>query len=273
MTLFFTGHRGFLGRELIPILSKDCEVVVYEGELSDFKSVQNFCIENRVNKIIHAAVRGGRRNKLDTPQTLIDNLSSSVNVIRANIPTLIFCSGAVYDRNFSIDKVAEEDSSRSYPSDYYGQSKFIVNQMVQKEPQVTTFRFFNVFGPTEGFDRFISFNIKQYIQRKPMVIFKDFYMDFFYIGDAYKTVRRWIANEAMPKELNLVYEKKFLLSEVCGIINSLDSYDVPIELNESGLGLNYTGNASRLSPYSSDFKGLQNGIRDMYNHFRSLVNS
>jgi hypothetical protein len=98
-------------------------------------------------------------------------------------------------------------------------------------------------------------------------------MDFFYVGDAYKTVERWIANEAMPKELNLVYEKKLLLSEVCRIINSLDSYDVPIELNESGLGKNYTGNASRLSHYSSDFNGLQNGIRYMYNYLRHSLNS
>ena len=273
MTLFFTGHRGFLGRELIPILSKDYEVVVFEGELSNFKKVEHFCDVNKVDKIIHAAVRGGRRNKFDTPQTLIDNLSASINVLRTSIPSLIFCSGAVYDRNLSIDSLAEDHSSRSFPSDFYGQSKFIINQLVQLEKQITTFRFFNVFGPTEGLDRFISFNIDQYIRRKPMIIFKDFYMDFFYVGDACKMVRKWIDNENMPKELNLVYEKKHLLSEVCKLINSLDSYNVPIEFDESGLGMNYTGSHTRISSYSSDFQGLEYGIRAIYGHLLQLRNS
>jgi nucleoside-diphosphate-sugar epimerase len=266
MTLFFTGHRGFLGRELIPMLARDYEVVMFDGDLSDFKRVDRFCVENRVDKIIHAAVRGGRRNKIETPQTLIDNLSSSLSVVRTSIPALFFCSGAVYDRNLTIDNLAEDNSNRSFPSDYYGQSKFIVNQLAQKEEQITMLRFFNVFGPTEGLDRFISFNIQQYIQRKPMVIFKDFYMDFFYVGDAFKIVQRWMAHETLPKELNLVYTKKLLLSEVCRIINSLDTYDVPIKFAEDGLGKSYTGNSSRLNPYLSDLQGLENGINSMYQH-------
>lgn len=267
MTLLFTGHRGFLGRELIPILSKEYDIVVFEGDLSEYRKLQFFCENYKVDKIIHAAVRGGRRNKIDTPQTLIDNIFTTFNIIRMNIPTLNFCSGAVYDRNLAIDNVSEDESLRCYPSDYYGQSKFIINQIAQQEKNVTTFRFFNVFGPTEGLDRFISFNITQYIQRKPMIIFKDFYMDFFYIGDAYKMIQNWILGQNLPRELNLVYSAKLLLSDVCQIINSLDSYQVPVELIDRVPGQNYTGSAERISPYLTDFEGLQNGIKTMYHFF------
>lgn len=269
MTLFFTGHRGFLGRELIPLLSKDYEVVIFEGDLSDFRQVEYFCDKNRVDRIIHAAFRGGRRNKIDTSHTLIDNISTTLNILRMNILTLNFCSGAVYDRKFTIKNVSENDSLRSYPGDYYGQSKFILNQIVKQEEHITTFRFFNVFGPTEGLDRFISYNISQYIEKKPMMVFKDFYMDFFYINDAYKIIQKWIEGQNLPKELNLVYEEKYLLSDVCNIINSLDYYEVPVKLGDKNPGKDYTGSAERISPYSKDFEGLQNGIGALYTFFKS----
>jgi len=60
MSILFTGHKGFLGRELIPALSMLDEIVVFDGDLLDFEAVRIFAEKCSVTKIFHAAARGGR---------------------------------------------------------------------------------------------------------------------------------------------------------------------------------------------------------------------
>jgi nucleoside-diphosphate-sugar epimerase len=268
MKILFTGHRGFLGRELIPILRESHEVIEYPGDLSNWSEFESFVKTRSIDKIIHAAVRGGRRNKIDSSETLVNNLQTTFNVFKTGISTISFCSGAVYDRKKSLDSIIEEESSNSIPLDYYGQSKFIINRLAAWEEQVTTLRFFNVFGTTEGLDRFISFNVLQYIRKEPMVIFQDFYMDFFYVKDLLPVLNFWIAGGALPKELNLVYSRKLLLSEICEIINSISSYKVPVIHEGPRSEINYTGSGLRYENLFPGAIGLERGIHDMHQHFQ-----
>jgi nucleoside-diphosphate-sugar epimerase len=129
MRVLFTGHRGFLGREIIPLLETSYDVVEFQGDLTNWRELSNFVESKGVNRIIHAAVRGGRRNKQETTDTLLNNLQSSFNIIKTQIPTISFCSGAVYDRRHSLDSVTESQSGDSVPADYYGLSKFIINKI------------------------------------------------------------------------------------------------------------------------------------------------
>ena len=171
MTVLFTGHRGFLGRELIPELELQEDLVFFDGDLTDYDAVKSFIQGKSVTRIIHAASRGGRRNKVDTPQTLLNNVRATTNVLQFSLPTILFCSGAIYNREESVDNAQESNSLLSFPVDYYGQSKFIANSLAKNTSNSNILRFFNVFGPSEGFDRFISFNVSQYIKHKPMTIF------------------------------------------------------------------------------------------------------
>jgi len=82
MKILFTGHRGFLGRELIPKLVPDYEVVKFDGDLRDFDELSKFVSLNRIDGVIHAAVRGGRRLKADDYSVLEENLLVGVNVFR-----------------------------------------------------------------------------------------------------------------------------------------------------------------------------------------------
>lgn len=264
MKILFTGHRGFLGRELIPILGDSFEIVAYQGDLRNWQEFAKFIETNQIDRIIHAAVKGGRRNRIETPETLVNNLQTFFNVIKTQIPTITFCSGAIYDRRRSLNSIAENESGGSMPIDYYGQSKFIINKVAASEYAVSTLRFFNVFGVSEGIDRFITFNISQYVNRKPMVIFNDFYMDFFYVKDLSPVLRAWLDGQKLPKEMNLVYMHKYLLSEICGIINELSSYKVPVIQEGTPSANNYTGDGSLFSRLFPSALGLERGIYEMY---------
>jgi len=264
MRVLFTGHKGFLGRELIPGLQKQVKVIEYPYELADFKHLYNFVKEKRIDYVIHAAARGGRRTKIDTERTLMDNLTASINVLRLDIPTVSFCSGAIYGRQHSIYLATESQSLQRYPVDFYGQSKFIFRSYASQFEHITFLRFFNVFGQTEGLDRFISYNLNRYKEGKPMTVYRNFIMDFFYVKDLLPILFDWLGGIKLPQDLNLVYSQKFSLIEICEIINQLDRHNVPIELLNTNEGIDYCGSGELLNSINYEFVGVSKGIKELY---------
>lgn len=57
MKILFTGHRGFLGRELIPPLSAKTEIITFKGDLLNYSQLAKFAVDNSISRIIHAAAR------------------------------------------------------------------------------------------------------------------------------------------------------------------------------------------------------------------------
>jgi len=267
MKILFTGHRGFLGRELIPKLANDFEIKKFEGDLRDFKELRTFIGANKIEKIIHAANRGGRRIRVDDFRVLEENLVASTNLLSFGLPMLAFCSGAIYGRQESLFDSKEAEAGDRYPDDYYGQSKFLFRQMAIDKPKFQILRFFNVFGIKETPERFLKSNIRRYVDREAMQVFQDFYMDFFFVEDSLPLIYRWLRDVDIPKEINLVYQEKYRLSEICEKINQLDSHSVNIEFANREPGKNYCGNGSVLHSQGVDLKGLDFGIREI---FRSI---
>ena len=268
MKILFTGHRGFLGRELIPQLMKDYEVYKFEGDLRDFQKLNQFVTDNRIEKIIHAAARGGRRFKVDDYSVLEENLITSVNVLRLGLPTVAFCSGAIYGRQEKVSNVRESEAGKRFPHDFYGQSKFLFRQLVKENSEVKLLRFFNVFGISETPGRFLRTNITRYWNRQPMIVFQDFYMDFFYVYDSVPILKRWLSGEVIPSEVNLVYQEKYLLSDICIKVNELGPHKVPVQIDKQELGSDYCGNGSVLATMGFTLNGLDYGIRSMFNAYK-----
>ena len=268
MKTLFTGHRGFLGRELIPELVKEFEVYMFEGDLRNFDQLSAYVSANKIDRIIHAAVRGGRRFKVDDYSVLEENLASSINALRLDLPMIAFCSGAIYGRQKNILNAKEEKAGSLFPEDFYGQSKFLFRQLVKGDSDVSLLRFFNVFGVLETPERFLRTNISHYWNRQPMKVFRDFYMDFFYVQDSIPILLSWLSGEKIPNEMNLVYQEKFLLSEICSKINNFGPYRVEIEIDEREHGSDYCGDGSILASMGLDLKGLDYGVQTMLNYYR-----
>jgi len=258
--ILFTGHRGFLGRELIPKLQEHADITVFEGDVRNFPELYKFVRTNKIKKVIHSAAKVARRNKAETVQDLEDNLIMGANIIRLDLPTLSFCSGKIFGSQFSIDGLAESKAGEVYPADFYGQSKYLFKSITRDNLNIYLCRFFNVFGVSEANDRFIKANIVRYLSEKPMVIHQDLIMDTFYVSDALFLISDWINNVEIPKEVNMVYKKKYYLSEICSLINDLRGHQVPIVIENDKPGKNYFGDSTIFSSLKYSLTGIENGL-------------
>jgi GDP-L-fucose synthase len=142
----------------------------------------------------------------------------------------------------------------------YGLSKHVIRQSILDKENFYNLRVFAVFDENELDTRFIKANIKRYINKEPIQIHQDKYMDFIYMPDLVKIVEYYINNQTPPKETNCIYNTVYSLTGIAQIINNLDEYKVEVKI-ENGIGGNYSGEGNIL-PVS--FIELKQGIKNTY---------
>ena len=269
MKILFTGQRGFLGRELIPYLEEQGHDVTSSNiDYSDEKNLEQFFRNReRFDFIIHAAIRGGRRIREDIADDFHNNVRMFEELASQGIPMITFCSGAVYGRQEKIYCLKEDQGGLRIPTDYYGFAKYIIALRASQLNHVYTLRFFNVFGPTSQKDMFTAANIRNYIDKKEIVVFKDKYMDFFGISDTKKVLDLYLAKaKELPKDINLVYDTTQTLSEVGDMINNLSDHKVPVKVVEGGMDKAYCGSGRILSTLDLKLDGLQHELKNVYEY-------
>ena len=112
-------------------------------------------------------------------------------------------------------------------------------------------------------------NIINYINKREIVVFKDKFMDFFGVRDAFKVIDLYLKSGSnLPKELNLVYPETVLLSEVADMINNLSDHEVPVDVLESGYDRSYCGSGGELSKLGLELDGLQKSLQYVYENIR-----
>jgi nucleoside-diphosphate-sugar epimerase len=264
MKILFTGHKGFLGTELIPPLSSRFQVITFEGNLLNYSQLSTFVAENSITRIIHAAAKVSNRWDTDTSNNLIENLKMTMNIVNLGLPTLTFCSGKVYGYQDSIDNVAEHDADKKYPEDFYGQGKYIIRKLVEDNTLISILRYFNVFGLHEDKRKFVIANLTRYFNHQPMIVDQDMIYDFFYVQDTLPIILDWIQGGNIPKEINLVYQNKLYLYDICEMINKLHDHRVEIILSKPNLGKNFFGNGDVLLKLEYPLVGLEQGLKRVY---------
>jgi len=268
MKILFTGQRGFLGRELIPYLEENGHTVTHSTvDYSDQRNVDQFFRNRQFDFIIHAAIRGGRRIRKDSADDFHNNVRMFEVLASQGVPMITFCSGAVYGRQEDIYNLEEKEVGKRIPTDYYGFAKYIIAQRARQLNNVYVLRFFNVFGPTSQEDMFTSANIRNYINKKEIVIFKDKYMDFFGISDTKKVLDLYLEKaKKLPKDINLVYETTQTLSDVGKMINNLSDHTGEIDIREGGMEKSYCGSGHLLSTLGLKLDGLQHELKNVYEY-------
>ena len=268
MNIVFTGQRGNLGKEIIPLLEKDHTVHYSSIDYSNPKIVESFFRNRNPDFIIHAAIRGGRRTRTDIPEDLHNNILMFENLAAQRIPMINICSGAAYGRGEEIFKVEEKYFGNRVPTDYYGLSKYMITHRCRQYNHVYNLRFFNMFGVHAPDTMFTTANIKNYINKRDIQVFQDRFMDLFGILDVYKVIDFYLKSGRdrlnLPKELNLVYQETKLLSEVAEMINNLSDYKVPIKILENGYDKAYCASGAELSKLNLKLDGLQKSLEYVY---------
>ena len=108
-------------------------------------------------------------------------------------------------------------------------------------------RIFGCFYHNELNTRFIKSNIIRYINKTPMIIHQDKFMDFIYFEDVYQVINHHLLNtNTLPYDINMSYVKKYKLTDITNIINNLSDYKVDVKIENENLSSSYCGNGERL---------------------------
>ena len=265
MKILLTGSNGFIAKNLKKSLAKyDITAISRtDFDLRDTQAVNNFFKDKYFDVVIHCAILGGNRLVEDTKDIVYDNIKLAMNLMlncRSFGKIIHFGSGAELDRTKNI--IGQQATLfKELPEDYYGFSKNIIARLLYNFDNTYNLRIFNVFAEDEAERRMIKGNVINYINKSPIVIHQDKFMDFMYIGDFVKLVDQYINNDFLPREIDCVYDNKYKLSDIANIINNPSGHKVEINIHDSELGMSYCGWNESLN---IDFDGLEFGIRKVY---------
>lgn len=272
MNILLTSNKGFLGRSLPELFNQYTTHSIFafdkqELNILNINSIKKYIDQYNIDIIIHNAIKGGRRIAVDDCYVFYENLLMFENIASCSDSVRLvfnFDSAASFDRRFEISSANETDIDKAIPIDYYGLSKNIAAMRCRSYNNIYNLRIFNCFGYHETPERMISNNINQYILHQPMVIHQNKYMDFFYIDDLFRIITYIIDYLPIDKDINLCYNEKNTLIDICNKINGLSSYTVPIFIENNINSNSYTGNSNILNKLNIPLIGLDEALNYMY---------
>ncbi len=255
MNILITGKNGYIAKSLANKLNEKYSVVGIgkdNFDLTDRESTNEWFKDKHFDVVIHTAVVGGSRLKQDDEKVFFQNLSMFYNLLS---------NQDKFNQLISFGSGAE----LGYPVDPYGLSKNIINKIIQNEPKFNNIRIFAVFDENELDTRFIKSNITKYLNKKPMQVYQNKAMDFFYMPDLVDVVEYYINEKELLKEFDCIYPHPANLIDITNTINKLGNYEVDI-INQDKNGNDYISKHRTALPI--EFIGLEEGIKQVYNKLK-----
>ena len=275
--ILVTGANGFLGKSISEYLSNTGHTVYalarQELDVSNKKQVSEWFSNNKVDFVIHTAIKGGRRGSVDTYNDYMVNMKMFENLFeqRSKYSLMInFGSGAEFDRNNDIKCFKEDRVLDAMPEDFYGLAKnMITRKIIKHNTNVCSFRLFGCFGENEADNRLLKILKKGIDNQTEVVIDSTKMMDFFYDKDVCRAITHYIKNfkaSNLPKDINLVYEEKLTLKQISDLLeNQLKLKNNNLVLNEVQ-STSYTGDGKLCAKtFPADlFVGFKKAISEIY---------
>jgi nucleoside-diphosphate-sugar epimerase len=278
MNILVTGANGFVASNIIKDLECNTSYTIFKVtreclNLSCQSEVKLFVSSNSIDHIIHCAIEGGKRKINDSEKIVYNNINIINNLLSCKIDGLFIniASGAEFDRRRNIFNFNESEIYNSFPVDYYGLSKNIIAKLINSYKNGINLRLFGCFNYNEESTRMIRSNITNYINKNPIIIHQDRYMDFLYIKDLSNLILQILNNNVNLKNLkdiNVVYKKKHTLSDLANLINTLDIHRVPVMIENNNSGVNYCGNGDIYDAIGVKPIGLYEGLKQCYKEMR-----
>lgn len=256
MKILITGANGYVGKSLYNALKNEYDVTGLtrnDFDLTAFQSMNDFFQGKYFDIVIHCAVVGGNRLKQDSSYDMDVNLVSYYNLLQHK----------PYFNKFIHFGSGAELYSKDTP---YGLSKHVIRESILGQDNFYNLRIFAVFDENELDTRFIKANIKNYINKQPLQVFKDKKMDFFYMPDLITLVKYYLNNSGLPKEIDCSYNNTNTLLNISQIINNLADYRIPIIFNHQTDDKPYIG---KFTDLNLNYIGLEQGIINVYNKIKN----
>ena len=255
MKILITGGNGYIARSLYNTFKDKYEITSItrqDFDLSDPSKTIKYFSDKYFDVVIHCAVSGGSRLKQETWGDMDGNLKMYYNLMN--------CKNK-FGKLIHFGSGAETNA----PETPYGISKRVIANSISEINNFYNIKIFGVFDENELDTRFIKGNIKRYINKEPIIIHQDKFMDFFYMKDLISLVDYYINNDNIPKQIDCSYAGLYKLSEIANIINDLDEHKVDIKIENSTLAPSYYGLANSLLNYV----GLKQAIKEVYNKLKN----
>jgi len=258
MKIAVLGANGFLGSLLQNKLKDDYEILPITRKtlnISDYRDVQKWLEQTKPNYIINCAISGGGAS-VDQfiPEHIISNINIFLNFYNSefDFKYINIGSGAEFNRHYDIDLAEESKILTQKPKSSYGYAKNVIARMCLTNPKFYTLRLFGCFDKSEPDIRFF----KQLLAAKQFHI-RDRYFDFISADDFVKIVKFYLERDFvnLPKDINCVYNEKYMLSEIAYKFIKMHNLDTKIVLDIPA-GLNYTGSCIKRSQLPLDLDGL-----------------
>lgn len=255
-----TGATGFIGRNIIPILAKNFDILAprrNELNLIDKKSVEAYFTNNTFDIVIHCASANPGKNCLDKQENMESDIISAFDNLAmfAERVEKVIClgSGAEYDKNYDIKMITEEEIGRSIPDTAYGRAKYIINEKVRKSKNIYNLRIFGCYGPTDAKTKFIRDAIDCCLENKAITIRQNCYFDYMYVEDLAEIMKWFIENTPKYKDYNVVTGKPIDLLSIAKIISEKMDNTKGIEIANEGFNKEYTASNKRLLDEMKEF--------------------
>ena len=251
MNVLITGGNGYVAKALYVQLSKIYNVTSItrsDFDLTNNKQTSKWFEDKHFDAVIHTAISGGSRLHKDSVEVLDNNLKMYYNLLD---------NSDKFVKLINIGSGAELHATTTP----YGLSKHVIRQSILEKDNYYNLRIFAVFDENELDRRFIKASIINYINRTPIVIHQNKYMDFFYMEDFVNVVRFYIENSSVPKEFDCTYKQSHTLKDIADKINNLSDYSVDVKYELDGFSSNYIGLPTSLP---IEHIGLEVGIQTVY---------
>ncbi|MCX6355566.1 MAG: NAD-dependent epimerase/dehydratase family protein [Candidatus Aureabacteria bacterium] len=260
-TIFLTGRKGFIGRNLHEYLSPKYTVLApshKELELLDQEEVKRYFQDNRIDIVIHSATTPSHRKIREPKETAYRNLRIFFNIVRnsPHFSKMIFVgSGAEYGIQKDIINVKETSFDSCVPEDEHGFSKYVCSKYIERADKIVNLRLFGIFGKYEDYQiRFISNVICKAIYNLPLTMKQNRVFSYLFMDDFLKIIDYFIGNAQQQKIYNVVPGEKIELIDIARTVNEISGKNLDINVRLPGMGREYTADNSLLV---QEIKGLR----------------
>ena len=264
-----TGGTGFIGRNLLPLLRRRYDIIAptrLELDLLDHDSVEKFLDKGRFDTIIHLASPTGH-NALDKKDEIFERtlrIFTSLAKCSEMYGKMIFIgSGSEYGKQRELRYISEESFGEVIPYDWYGFSRYLMNDIANKYGNIINLRLFACYGPTDPAHKLMPHIIACIKEDRVITLRQDVWFDYLFVEDIYPVMEYFIENRPEYNAYNLCSGQRYLISSIADEIKHQMDSEIPVVFCQEGFDLEYTGSNRRLKNEIQNWtpRPLAEGIR------------